>query len=278
MNAEGPTTRILLLVEDSPGDAQLVAELLDEGTDNRYQIVHATRLVDAVEKLRDTTVDVIVLDLGLPDSQGVDGVRSIRAAAGQTPIVVLTGAEDERIALACIDAGAQDYLSKAEVRAQNLRRAIGYATTRIREAQLRELQQTLERYRALSSAGQRTSVTAALARSGAIAIRDPDVFNDIVGEYYAMVEPGLIDPRGWIAPAREAMEHLITRLGDHAAGPRDLLDVHVMALDRANALHPVTFSRSLLFETRLLALEMMGLLVDYYRVGHRRRFGTGGSP
>ena len=119
------TTRVLLLVEDNPGDAQFVSELLAHADRDNYRILHAARMADAVEQLRRVHVDVVVVDLRLPDCAGVDTVRAIREHASHIPIVVLTGSDDEQLALSCIDAGAQDYLAKTEVRTQNLKRAIG---------------------------------------------------------------------------------------------------------------------------------------------------------
>lgn len=267
-----PKARVLLLVEDNLGDALLVSELLDHGhRDSGYQIAHVSRLADAVDILRANEIDVVVLDLNLPDCQGVETVKVVREIVGHTPIVVLTGSEDDAVASACIDAGAQDYLSKTELRSQNLRRAIGYAITRTREAQLRELQAVLDAYRALSSATQGTTVTAALAGSGAVAERTPVLFAELVTAYYALIEPYLDRRCAKVEAPRPSLEYIVTQLGDAAGGPRDLLDVHVAALDRAIARHDDYHARSVVFEARLLALEMMGLLVDYYRVGQRRR-------
>lgn len=266
-------TRILLLVEDNPGDAQMVKELLDESQRDTFTVMHKPRLDEALRTLEATEVDVVVLDLGLPDAEGVDSVKAVRALRGQVPIVVLTGSDDERLALACIDAGAQDYLSKPEVTARNLKRAIGYSITRLREAQLREMQETLAAYRAMSSSTQGTSVTAALAKSGAISLSNPEAFRRIVADYYALLEPYLLRETDRVRAPRPLAEQLITAIGDHGGGPRDLLDVHVAAIDQALSQFDDPHSRSIVFEARLLALEMMGLLVDYYRVGHRRRFG-----
>lgn len=277
LRVEAPNTRVLLLVEDNPGDAQLVREFLAEAGRENYRVLHASRMAEAVEVLRTTEVDVVVLDLRLPDCSGIDTVKMVRECVGQTPIVVLTGTDDEQIALDCINAGAQDYLAKAEVRTQTLKRAIGYAITRIREAQLRELQETVERYRAMSSATQGTTVTAALAGSGAISLRDPDLFDSIVDDYFALFVPFLSRQIDRLEAPRAATERIVTLIGDASGGPRDLLDIHVAALDRANEVVNDTHPRSIVFEARLLALEMMGLLVDYYRVGHRRRFEEDGK-
>lgn len=265
-------TRLLLLIEDNPGDANMVSELLSQGEREAYQVIHAQRMSEAVGKLKSMDIDVIVLDLRLPDCHGVESIKSVRKWASQIPIVVLTGSEDEQLALSCIDAGAQDYLTKAEVRAQNLKRAIGYAVSRVREAQVRELQQALDHYRALSSAAQGTTVTAALAGSGAIAMRSPETFDMIVHEYINLLEPYQRCQAGQTEAPRDMMERVVTRIGDANGGPRDLVDVHVAALDHVLSLQARPQQNSVMFEARLLALEMMGLLVDYYRVGHRRRF------
>lgn len=263
--------RVLLLVEDNPGDAQLVCDMLCRGPAEPFQVIHVPALAAAVQAAQATPIDVIVLDLGLPDGTGVEVVKAMRKAATEVPIVVLAGLEDEDLALACIDAGAQDYLHKGEVRVHNLKRAIGYAVSRMREAQLRQLQATLDHYRSISSAGQVTTVTAALAGTGAVSLRHPAAFEAIVQAYYALMEPFLLRESDQVAAPRAAMESIITSLGDSAGGPRDLVEVHVAALDRALSLHDDPHSRNIVFEARLLALEMMGLLVDYYRVGHRRR-------
>jgi DNA-binding response OmpR family regulator len=266
------STRVLLLVEDHDGDALLVREMLSGDPTTSYEIIHVTRLSDALPKMATTAIDVVVLDLKLPDVAGVEAVRLVRQAAKQTPIVVLTGLEDERVAMACIDAGAQDYLSKSDVRPQNLKRAIGYSVTRLRERQVRDLSEALEQYRSLSSSTQTTSVTAALAGSGAVRQRNAETFHALVGHYFSLLEPYLAREAERVTAPRAAMEEIVTVLGDAGGGPRDLLDVHVAALDRALAQHDDPHVRTVVFEARLLALEMMGALVDYYRVGQRRRF------
>lgn len=271
MTAELPAARVLLLVEDNAADAELVTDILLEAERESYQILRAPRLADALQSLEAMRIDVMVLDLRLPDCAGVDTVRAVHKAAASVPIVVLTGTDDEALALACIEAGAQDYLAKTDVHPRNLKRAIGYAIRRVREAQLCELHDSLERYRALSSANQRTTVTAAMVGSGAISLRSPETFAIITDSYFALLEPFLTRKVDSVGAPRTDMERVVTTLGDANGGPRDLLDVHVAVLDRAIARSDDARSRSIVFEARLLALEMMGLLVDYYRVGYRRQ-------
>ncbi|MBI1200413.1 MAG: response regulator [Phenylobacterium sp.] len=275
MNRPSIAARVLLLVEDNPADAETVRTLLNEADSDLYRVEHAGRLSEAVAILKAEPVDVVLLDLNLPDCTGLDSVRAVHEAAGGAPIVVLTGVGDDRLGQACMDAGAQDYLEKDDVRSRNLLRAIGYAITRVRETQLRELKDALDAYRELSSATQHTSVTAVLAGSGPMSLQHPEIFNGIVAAYFDLIAPYLGGHVTQLNPPRTQMEHVATRLGDANAGPRDLLDVHLMALERANELGGESQSRIIVFESRLLALQMMGLLVEYYRVGRQRRFAEG---
>jgi signal transduction histidine kinase len=139
MNGSKRETRAVLLVEDNAADAELVRRMLRLAGDHTgYEVHHASRLRDAAELLRNNRIDVVLLDLRLPDASGTDCVKSLLQVSHEVPIVVLTGMADEALALACIDAGAQDYLNKEELRPILLRRAIGYSITRLREFKLRE--------------------------------------------------------------------------------------------------------------------------------------------
>lgn len=131
-------TRILL-IEDNPGDARLLRELLAEGNANRFLLTHADRLDAGIRCLSQSPVDIILLDLSLPDSQGPDTLARIHAAAKGVPIVLMTGTEDEELGLRLIQAGAHDYLVKGQVTAPLLTRALSYAVERTRlERELRE--------------------------------------------------------------------------------------------------------------------------------------------
>jgi two-component system cell cycle sensor histidine kinase/response regulator CckA len=125
----------LLLVEDNPGDAELVTEMLDwPSAPAPYAMRHVTRLSDAEQILRTSSIDVVLLDLRLPDAAGVECVHALLAISRATPIIVLSGLSDETLALTCIDAGAQDYLNKEELRPTLLRRTIDRSITRMKEA------------------------------------------------------------------------------------------------------------------------------------------------
>lgn len=118
----------VLLVEDNPGDADLVREYIAAARMS-VDLDHAERLTDAVTRLGGGAVDVVLLDLSLPDATGLEALHRVRAAAPGVPVVVLTGA-DEKVGEQALNEGAQDYLSKADVHAHLLSRALRYAIQR----------------------------------------------------------------------------------------------------------------------------------------------------
>ncbi|HEX2208572.1 MAG TPA: hybrid sensor histidine kinase/response regulator [Longimicrobium sp.] len=122
----------ILLVEDNPGDARLLRVSLEEAESLRFGLVHAPRLSEALERVREGTFDVVLLDLSLPDARGMETVRRMLQAAPAVPIIVLTGLTDETVAVQAVQAGAQDYLVKGTVDGGTLARAIRYAMERKR--------------------------------------------------------------------------------------------------------------------------------------------------
>jgi len=123
-----PLDRVLL-IEDNPGDARLIRELLDEAG-APFELHNVTRLSEALERLEAEHFHLILLDLSLPDSQGIDSFERISAQASDIPLIVLTGMADEALALRIVGLGAQDYLVKGEVDRRSLVRSIIYAIKR----------------------------------------------------------------------------------------------------------------------------------------------------
>jgi|SRR5579864_7300561 len=122
----------ILLVEDNPGDARLIKEALSEIPKLRFELAHLETLAQALEFCAKTTPDVIILDLGLPDSQGLDTVRRMHGAAQQAPIAVLTVRDEEELAIQSLHEGAQDYLPKSQINGALVWRALRYAMERQR--------------------------------------------------------------------------------------------------------------------------------------------------
>jgi signal transduction histidine kinase len=120
----------LLVVEDSPGDARLLREMFSEGTVNSTEMTHVSTMAEAERHLAENVVDIVLLDLGLPDAQGVEAVRRAHRAAPGVPLVVLSGLDDERLAVEALHDGAQDYLIKGQIDSRSLLRALRYAIER----------------------------------------------------------------------------------------------------------------------------------------------------
>jgi diguanylate cyclase (GGDEF)-like protein/PAS domain S-box-containing protein len=121
--------KTLLVVEDHLGDARLLREMLrEEGA--RTEVSHVCSMLEAEGYLAGNMVDIILLDLGLPDAQGLEAVQRAHAAAPRVPLVVLTGLDDESLAARALQEGAQDYLIKGEIDARGLVRALRYAVER----------------------------------------------------------------------------------------------------------------------------------------------------
>ena len=128
MDAVTAPDRHLLLVEDDPGDARHIRELLRDLPE--FTIRHEERLAAAVAHLGAERVDLVLLDLGLPDSAGLDTLRAVSTVAPAVPVVVVTGPDDQEAGRAAVRAGAQDHLVKGEPLDRTLGRAIRYAIER----------------------------------------------------------------------------------------------------------------------------------------------------
>lgn len=120
----------VLLIEDNPGDARFIQEMLGEKSSTSFDLVCADTLQAGMEHLAKGDIDVVLLDLGLPDSQGLDTLIKIQAQAPEVPVVVFTGLADEKIGLEAVKRGAQDYLVKGSANGNLLASAIRYAIER----------------------------------------------------------------------------------------------------------------------------------------------------
>jgi diguanylate cyclase (GGDEF)-like protein len=122
----------VLLVEDNPGDKRLVQEAFREIADLQSEIVHCETVKQALESLAAGRPDVALIDLGLPDAQGLEAVRRIHDAAPEVPLVVLTVLNDESLGIQALKEGAQDYLIKTHIDWRTIWRALCYAIERQR--------------------------------------------------------------------------------------------------------------------------------------------------
>src|ERR1700735_5676975 len=122
----------VLLVEDNAGDACLVREMFRKEKPGSVNLTHLSLMSEAVTHLAEGGVDIVLLDMGLPDGHGLDTVRRAHAAAPNVPVIVLTGLDDEALAAEAMKEGAQDYLIKGQIENLALPRALRHAIERHR--------------------------------------------------------------------------------------------------------------------------------------------------
>jgi sigma-B regulation protein RsbU (phosphoserine phosphatase) len=235
----------ILLVEDNPGDARLLVEGLKE-PDVPHVLLHCERLSDAVQHLhgdRKGSIDVVILDLSLPDAQGLDGVQQIRRVAPRMPIVVHTSLEDDAVAFRAVEQGAQDYLVKGKAEGSVLVRALRYAIERKRadEAARREDE-------AARAAALRETVMGILGNDLRVPLRTITASVEVLLRGDGLT-PTQLGAAKRIATSSERMEGMIgdlfdfaqARLGDGyqlARSPCDLEEVCRQVIQRMAASHP----------------------------------------
>jgi DNA-binding response OmpR family regulator len=120
----------VLLIEDNTGDYEIILRMLDKSENAEFELTHTTRLVSGLKLLEIEKFDIILLDLGLPDSVGLESFKATLEKHPAIPIIILTGLANEETGINAIKYGAQDYLVKGEFNGKLLVRAIQYAIER----------------------------------------------------------------------------------------------------------------------------------------------------
>ena len=126
---------MILAIEDNPADVESLREILTDPRGSSFGIENARSLAEAKKSLLRGNIDFILLDLGLPDSHGIDTLRAVRTSFPSLPIVVLTGSGEDKTGMLALSEGAQDYLVKGEITGPSLQRSIRYANERNRKEQ-----------------------------------------------------------------------------------------------------------------------------------------------
>jgi DNA-binding response OmpR family regulator len=146
----------ILIIEDNSGDVDLVREMLNRTSPGSFSIESVKRLSEGLSRLKKGGIDVVLLDLGLPDSSGLNSFREICKENPEIPILVMTGLADETIGMQAVQEGAQDYLIKGTVEGKLLGRIIRFAIERRRllderDTYIAQLKEAMGNIRTLSS-------------------------------------------------------------------------------------------------------------------------------
>ncbi|MGE5410860.1 MAG: response regulator [Clostridiales bacterium] len=120
----------VLMIEDSLGDGQYISTIMKEEDWIEIHVEQAFRLSSGIDKLKKGQYDVILLDLTLPDSFGIETVKKLLAEVSDVPVVIMTGLEDEELGMKAVQLGAQDFLVKLQIDGKTLVRSMVYAMAR----------------------------------------------------------------------------------------------------------------------------------------------------
>jgi len=262
----------ILLIEDNPADVRLIREMLADIPGAGFDLACGERLSTGLKRLAEGGIDAILLDLSLPDSQGLDTFRRVREQTSEAPIIVLSGLQDEDMAAQTVREGAQDYLVKGQVDANLLGRSIRYAVERRRllaeleQERLRQQQEkeilSLERF---SSASQ-TSVTAKTFGFGPVRENAPEVFGEWV-ERYGKLMAQAVEQRIYKVdyPISEQLRAMGEEIGFLKGGPRDVVELHSTVLRKIRMETTMQKAQAYAEEGRVMVLQLMGYLASYYR-------------
>jgi C4-dicarboxylate-specific signal transduction histidine kinase len=243
----------VLLIEDNAEIAKLIREMLRKSPTCQFVIRHESSLKPALEYVNRKNTDIIVLDLTLPDSEGFPTFFSVRSVAPEIPIIILTGVDDEELAIQAVREGAQDYLVKSHIDMHLFLRAMQYAIERhrIEEALRRATGELEERVKertaeliAANSELQREIEERTQAQSQLVQAAKMEV----VGRLASGVAHEVRNPLAVILQAMEYLEAIVDKKDENVAST---LRSMAKALDRADSI-----INGLLDFSRLSRLEM----------------------
>ncbi|MES1242026.1 MAG: response regulator [Acidobacteriota bacterium] len=251
----GDTLRVLMVDADGSVTSRLTSALEGSAERERFALVRAASLEDTLERLRTPDIDVVLLPI-FPSEQGLGALVTIRAQVPTLPIIVLCAGEDEPLGLKAVQLGATDYLIAERLygtlAARSLRHAVEVARVR----------GVLARYHAEwpPSPGEAGSRPAPLRAAF------PDRFAELARDYGGILD-GAVELVLLRRPAdlEERLRRLAGAVADLRAGPRDVVELHTVAMKQREAEHGAQRMKGYMAEGRVRLLELMGHLVTLYR-------------
>lgn len=283
-----PSPITALLIEDDPAYADYLLEHLSSVENPKIEVVSSDRLSTGLSRLAQGGIDIVLLDLSLPDSQGLETIVKVRKHSSEIPIVVLTGLEDEGLAFQAICGGTQDYLVKGKLDSNVLVRTILYALERhqllieLERARQQEQEARELHLSDLFLLSPQTPVTAQSFGSQPLSESLPLRFQELT-QFYSNLLDLALERRVYKVEYNISgqLRVLAEHLGFLRASPRDVVEIHTAALKDKIHGESSTKVQVYLEEGRLMVLELMGHLVSFYRnysLGAKRTSTSPESP
>jgi DNA-binding response OmpR family regulator len=274
-----PAIREVLLFEDDADDTLFLSQLLADAEKRTPGGLHVAltcvnRLEAGLQYLTAKRFDLILLDLGLPDSQGLDTLKSVHGKAEQVAIIVLTGLDDERLGLEAVHQGAQDYLVKGQTDEPLLRRALSYAIERQRlQRELEAARQRGEMERERVERARMDQQFAAMAGTPDRAIRgqtgefSPAQIQELVQGYQGIIARYVRAVRKQEVQPSQELRAFAVQLAALHTGARDVVRIHLAVLEQFSGQALLAEENSFSKDARLALIELLGSLLDLYRQG-----------
>lgn len=258
----------VLVVDNDPGDRVLLSAYLEKppGT---YGVSYATTLKDAIDKAKEKSLDIVLLDLGLNDSQGIDTFLQFKDAVSYIPVIVVTGLDDKAVALEAVKYGAQDYLIKGLTGSEVLSRSLHFAverhaivTGREKERVERENRREVQVYRHLCSAAAKSGVEPTKSWRHS----NPEAFRSLVSEYARSIAfAPEIDKKATEINISNKLLQIAQTLAHGSAHPQEVMEMHQSAVFTAASGKSEDETKMLTESSRFLLLELLGHLAHFYR-------------
>ncbi|MEQ8542101.1 MAG: response regulator [Coleofasciculus sp. D1-CHI-01] len=261
----------ILLVEDDPDDLEKLEKLITNAKSpsfsRGFELICAETLEEGRGYVTQGGIDVVLLDLMLPDSRGMDTLRQMQQTAPDVPIIVQSTLEDERVAVKALELGACGYLAKAKLNTSLLIYAIRAALERqyqLAQLEHHQQQQELEELEKLISGEINSTPKSSSVES--LRQRMPDVVEELRQHYGDLMEWAL-EERVYKVDHQLSMHltNFAEQLGLLQASPRDLIELHTTTLKQKSQGINQRKAQAYTAEGRFLLLELMGNLTAYYR-------------
>jgi len=257
----------VLLIEDSPVDATMIRGQLSRAKGNAYEVVVASTLIDGLERLGEGDVDVILLDLTLPDTQGLETFLKTYRIAPQVPIVIITSLDDREVAYNAVRSGAQDYLIKGKLDTEALIHAVNFAIER--HARQQRLNPHLTGLWA--AAGKSDIPGGELVPQedrlfSPLREREAEAFEPLCERYGKLIEMAHKQRQSKnVEPISDELHGLAMYLCMLSAGPSDVEEIHRNSLERLSHDGSTEDTQSFVEEGQMLLIELFRYLIDFYR-------------